>query len=104
MPFCPKCRTEYVPGVRTCADCGIPLVASLPPEPTPEDVHWAELPSFPTLPQGEMVRAELERRGIRTMLKKDVFASGFGRHGTVIFVPQELYDEAAAIRQEMIGD
>jgi hypothetical protein len=104
MPFCTKCRTEYVPGVMSCSDCGVPLVEALPAEPIPGDVHWAELPCFPSLPQGEMVRAELERCGIRTMLKKDVFGSGFGYHGTVIFVPQEQYDEAATIRREMIGD
>jgi hypothetical protein len=104
MPFCPSCRTEYVAGVARCADCGTALVSTLPPEPVPEDVHWAELPSFPTLAEGEMVQAELERRGIRTMLKKDVFASGFGGQGTVIFVPQDRYDEATTIRREMIGD
>ncbi len=104
MPFCPKCRTEYVSGVARCADCGAALVAALSPEPVPDDVHWVELPSFPTLPEGEMVQAELERRGIRTMLKKDVFVSGFGGHGTVVFVPEQAYAEAAEIRNEMIGD
>ena len=29
MPFCPKCRTEYVDGVVTCADCGVLLVDNL---------------------------------------------------------------------------
>lgn len=76
----------------------------MPTEPTEKDVRWVELPSFPSLAEGEMVRAELERRDIPTMLKKDVFASGFGGQGTVIFVPQDRYDEAATIRREMIGD
>lgn len=31
--FCPQCRTEYVAGVTTCADCGVPLVDTLPAEP-----------------------------------------------------------------------
>ncbi len=30
MPFCPKCRVEYVDGVESCDDCGIGLVAKLP--------------------------------------------------------------------------
>ncbi len=30
--FCPKCRSEYRPGITTCAHCKIALVAELPPE------------------------------------------------------------------------
>jgi hypothetical protein len=30
VPFCPNCRTEYVPGVTRCADCGVALVDHLP--------------------------------------------------------------------------
>ena len=29
MPFCPSCRSEYRPGVETCADCGETLVDAL---------------------------------------------------------------------------
>ena len=29
--FCPKCMTEYIEGIRLCADCGVPLVRDLPP-------------------------------------------------------------------------
>ena len=31
--FCPQCKAEYVDGVATCAECSVPLVATLPPEP-----------------------------------------------------------------------
>lgn len=30
--FCPKCRTEYYPGITVCADCGAELVEELPSE------------------------------------------------------------------------
>ena len=29
MPFCPKCRSEYVENTRTCGDCGATLVPEL---------------------------------------------------------------------------
>ena len=29
MPWCPKCKTEYIEGIEKCADCHTPLVASL---------------------------------------------------------------------------
>ena len=29
MPWCPKCRNEYVEGIQVCADCGVDLVEML---------------------------------------------------------------------------
>lgn len=29
--FCPKCKTEYIEGIKTCADCKVSLVKELPP-------------------------------------------------------------------------
>ena len=34
--YCPQCRVEFREGVTKCSDCGIPLVAALPPEPKVE--------------------------------------------------------------------
>lgn len=35
MPWCPKCKNEYIEGIRTCVDCGIDLVDELPEETDP---------------------------------------------------------------------
>jgi len=35
--FCPTCKSEYLEGFTKCADCGVPLVAQLPPEPAEEE-------------------------------------------------------------------
>lgn len=32
MPWCPKCKNEYVEGITTCADCGCKLVQTLTDE------------------------------------------------------------------------
>ena len=35
MPWCPKCKNEYIEGITTCADCGVELVEELPAETDP---------------------------------------------------------------------
>lgn len=35
MPWCPKCKNEYIEGVTTCADCGVDLVDELAEEKDP---------------------------------------------------------------------
>lgn len=32
MPWCPKCKNEYVEGIKNCTDCGLELVESLEEE------------------------------------------------------------------------
>lgn len=38
--FCPQCKSEYREGFTKCADCGSPLVDSLPAEPEPEFIDY----------------------------------------------------------------
>ena len=35
MPWCPKCKNEYIEGITTCTDCGVDLVDELPKETDP---------------------------------------------------------------------
>jgi hypothetical protein len=38
MPFCPHCKTEYVPGIAACADCGAVLVGHRPAPDQPREI------------------------------------------------------------------
>ena len=100
MPFCPKCRSEYVAGSTECSDCHIGLVAALTEVEAPPDMHWVELATAGSEAEGELLCELLEQAGIPVMMKKDVFVSSFGRQGTLIFVPAKRYDEAVALSGE----
>jgi len=97
MPFCPRCRNEFVPEVSRCEECNVTLVAALPESVPPPDFHWVELSTTGTEAEGMMLAEMLEARGIPVIVKKDVFASGFGRQGTLLMVPARHHEEALAI-------
>lgn len=44
--ICPQCKTEYIEGVDTCADCQVPLVSSLPPSDKEEPVENVPGPEY----------------------------------------------------------
>lgn len=69
MPFCPKCRAEYVEGVEMCPDCQVPLVQKLPPK---DEVGYIELVEFQRVPDevsGVMMKGILESNGIDAVLR-----------------------------------
>ena len=52
MPFCPECKTEYKEGIAECADCRVPLVASLP-EPESQELEECDFCSEPVTADSE---------------------------------------------------
>jgi hypothetical protein len=69
MPFCPKCKGEFQDWVKTCLDCGVPLVDKLPPDPEKKDPKYSEEPLVPvatyTYPaQADLATAKLVAWGI----------------------------------------
>lgn len=71
MPFCPKCRNEYVDGTLTCDDCGVDLVATLeniPRSKAAEDGDLVEAWHTHGEMDAQMIRAMLESNGIEAVL------------------------------------
>lgn len=64
MPWCPKCKNEYVEGITTCADCGVALVAELAKE--PDDNEPVILGHIDTEEEGKKIISFLSYRGIQT--------------------------------------
>jgi hypothetical protein len=69
MPFCPKCRAEYVEGVETCPDCQVPLVQELPPKDDVDYIELVELQRVPDEVSGVMMKGILENSGISAVLR-----------------------------------
>ena len=84
MPFCPKCRYEYLEGTGECPDCQCDLVDELSSQDLPKSTvepNLIPLQSLPGLIYAEMVAEALKKAGIPSLIKSDVLTSGYGARG-----------------------
>jgi hypothetical protein len=74
MPFCPKCKYEYRPGVETCPDCDVKLVDKPreEPEPDTEYLDLVEVANFQSDIEAQEARLLLEANGIGAVISGDI--------------------------------
>ncbi len=77
MPFCPKCRFEYLPHIHRCPDCGSLLVGKLPEEPA--EPEYGQGPGYEQVVlcvvegeiQARLLQNALTAQGIHTRLQAE---------------------------------
>ncbi len=134
MPFCPKCRYEYLPIVSECPDCEVKLVPTLPLEPEvfqesggpevweepqePDTMesydNWVPLARFSSTQYADMVLEALLSKDIPAVLSDHT--GNFGRsslgmsstppiEGAItLFVPQEFARDASQEGRIILGE
>lgn len=109
MPFCPKCRAEYVEGSRFCPDCQVPLVEELPPKDEPDYVELVELERVSDEVSGVMIKGILENNGINAVLRaaKISWYNGIASTWSTyywgrILVPKEEFERSRRILDEYL--
>jgi len=120
MPFCPRCRFEYKPGVSICPDCGAALTDEPPPSPKPQasktnDRPWVAVARFTSQVYAEMMKEALTKQRIPAAI--DSRAGHFGQTGQmgissfqpaggtfVLLVPEHHAVEADRLGEAMLGE
>lgn len=110
MPFCPKCKSEYVEGIDDCTDCHVLLVDELVEEPPGNErgKKFVLLHTFPSMVYAEMVKGALENKGIPCLMKSDMLTSAYGSKGggivsrVRIFVPEDRLEESDEMMDQML--
>jgi len=101
MPFCPKCRCEFVEGIQSCSDCEIELVSELPnqEQETGEQEEWEKILNVASVEEAEMIVELLKSSNIPAMPNSFVNEVLTFRDpkGVDIMVPQGFYEQAAEL-------
>jgi len=104
MPYCPKCLSEYNPGLTSCSDCECELVEALPQPLSSEPIavfHAA------TAQEAEIVAATLRAEGIAAVVGADNPALPMHSNAPddtspelTVSAPRGQYDQALAVLAE----
>ena len=108
MPFCPQCEAEYEAGVDACTECGVALVADLPPDEAPDTADGEPVPfrNFANAAEASLVRDLLEENGIRAYVSGGDFtvAPSMFSGEIVLMVDERDLDRATALHDAYFGE
>ncbi|MFB3881455.1 MAG: hypothetical protein ACE149_09325 [Armatimonadota bacterium] len=110
MAYCPKCLSEYRPGVTRCSDCGESLVASDPAQSS----DWGSMPDVVRLcethvGEADIIRAALAEAGIQSMVQGHGpitaeltrLSDGATEDYAIIYVTSNRLEAAMAVLEEL---
>jgi hypothetical protein len=113
MPVCPKCKYEYVEGIKVCPDCDLPLKAHLHEEPPEEPEYTDEalitLVNTSDQLEAEIMKGVLDSAGIPAMIQSDVSAMTraavvLPNRGLSIIVQESRYQDAMEALRRAVQD
>jgi hypothetical protein len=106
--FCPKCKYEYIQGIKECPDCNKQLVDILPEEEQKTYEYVDLVTVFIPRDMGELafVKSLLEEAGIRYFAKNEnmsrtFLGNGIGALSVQIQVSKADEDEVKTILKEI---
>lgn len=122
MPYCPKCKYEYRPGIEICPDCDERLVYSLPDEVLADEpdiyavyTDWLPIARLVSLQYAQMVVEGLKTKNIPAIVLSDTGYLGQTVHfgigalrlsggGALVLVPAQFAEDADTEAELMLGD
>lgn len=103
MPWCPKCRIEYVKGIEMCSDCHCTLVDEYPPEKANEPVYDAGeqtlVVTVTDANEAARIEALLEDNGVPAVKQTEANENG-GEEEISLFVYEYFLKSALLILQQ----
>lgn len=99
--FCPKCKSEFVDGIKECPDCMLGLIEELTPDPKPvkpEFLDYSEILANPSPADVAILKLILDSKGIDFFIQGENAQISFATPTLMVRIDQ------VEIAKELIKD